>query len=102
MTVFTVVMLAFPMYSHLFYSSSNSNLEGVNIANSKTTEYEVIGMTCSSCEQHIKHELLNLKGVIEARVSYEKSKVEVQFDPTSTDEVEIVNAINSTGYTVVK
>ena len=59
-------------------------------------------MTCSSCEQHIKHELLNLKGVIEARVSYEKSKVEVQFDPTSTDEVEIVNAINSTGYTVVK
>src|SRR6056300_337142 len=45
-TVFTALMLTFPMYSHIFYSSSNSSTEIAKPINSKKIEYKVTGMTC--------------------------------------------------------
>ncbi len=99
-TVFAIVMLAFPYYSGIFYPNTEKQIIVVNKSDIKTTEFKISGMTCASCEEHVNHEVNKLNGIVNLKASYENGNAIIEFDKTKTNETEIEKAINSTGYKV--
>lgn len=99
-TVFATLMLAFPLYADVFYPKQDKQTMVVERADIQTVEFTISGMTCNGCAKHVKHEVNNLDGIVEANASYENGNAIVQFDQTKTNETEIEKAINSTGYEV--
>ena len=99
-TVFAILMLTFPYYSTIFYPKSNSNISMVNPFYMQTIEFEIEGMTCTACENHIEHAVNEVKGVLEIKVSYKKHQAVIQFDTTQVDSLTIANSINQTGYKI--
>ena len=100
-TVFAIVMLAFPYYSEIFYPTTEKQIIVVDKSDIKTTEFKISGMTCASCEEHVNHEVNKLNGIVSSTTSYENGNAIIEFDQTNTNEREIEKAINSTGYNVI-
>lgn len=100
-TVFAIVMTAFPYYSSVFYGD-NKKLVIVD-AKSKIKKMTVgiKGMTCTSCEEHIDHAVNELNGILNVHSSYKDGTSEIEFDNSKTTVDEIEKAINKTGYEVV-
>ncbi|MFC4268877.1 mercuric transport protein MerTP [Polaribacter marinivivus] len=99
-TVFAIVLLAFPYYSSMFYPNSEKQIVVVDKSNIKITEYKISGMTCASCEAHVNHEVNKLNGIVNSKTSYENGNAIIEYDKTKTNEAEIEKAINATGYKV--
>lgn len=99
-TVFAIVMMAFPYYSGFFYPNTEKQVIVVNKSDIKTTEFKISGMTCASCEEHVNHEVNKLNGIVNSKASYENGNAIIEFDQTKTNEMEIEKVINSTGYKV--
>ncbi|QNJ98168.1 mercuric transport protein MerTP [Constantimarinum furrinae] len=99
-TVFAIVMLAFPYYSEIFYPKTEKQIIIVDKSDLKTTEFKISGMTCAGCEEHVNHEVNKLNGIVSSKASYENGNAIVEFDKTKTNETEIEKAINATGYKV--
>lgn len=99
-TAFAIVMLAFPYYSHVFYSKTDKQIITVDKSNRQKVEFSISGMTCASCEEHVNHEINKLPGIISSNTSYEKGKAIVDFDNSKTNVSKIEKAINTTGYSV--
>jgi len=100
-TVFTIVLLTFPYHSGMFYPTTEKQIIVVDKSDIKTTEFKISGMTCASCEEHVKHEVNKLTGIVNSNASYENGNAIIEFDKTKTNETEIENTINSTGYKVI-
>ncbi|CAA9197652.1 mercuric transport protein MerTP [Flavobacterium sp. NPDC079362] len=101
-TVFAGLMLAFPSYAHIFYPEAQKQTVAINNSNTKIIEFGISGMTCTSCEEHVNHEVSKLSGIIKATTSYEKKNAIVEFDNSKTNITEIEKAINATGYTITE
>lgn len=101
-TLFSIVMLAFPYYADIFYPNTKKEVVIVNASNIKTVEFDIVGMTCSSCAETVNFEVNKLEGIINSNASYENSNAIIEFDISKTTKEEIERAINSTGYTVPK
>jgi copper chaperone CopZ len=99
-TVFAIVMLAFPYYSGIFYPKTEKQIIIVDKSDIKIMEFKISGMTCASCEEHVNHEVNKLNGIVNSKASYENGNAIIEFDKTKTNETEIEKAINSTGYKV--
>ena len=99
-TIFAIVMLAFPYYSSIFYPNSEKQIIVVDKTNIKTIEYKISGMTCASCETHVNHEVNKLNGIVNSKTSYENGNAIIEFDETKTNELEIEKAIKTTGYKI--
>ncbi|MFN8251576.1 MAG: mercuric transport protein MerTP [Ferruginibacter sp.] len=101
-TVFALTMLAFPYFSKTFYPTTEIKPTNIIIDKSsiQKTEFKVEGMTCESCEEHIKLEVNKLTGIISSTVSYKNGNAIIEFDNTKLDNLKIEEAINSTGYKV--
>ena len=100
-TIFAIVMTAFPYYSSVFYPKSEKEIIVVDKANIQTINLGIKGMTCTSCEEHINHSVNQLNGIIKVKSSYENENTEIQFDNSKTTIEEIEKAVNSTGYSVI-
>lgn len=100
-TLFATVSIAFPYYAHIFYPDNKKEVVIVNQSNIQTLNFDVKGMTCASCEEHVKHAVNELEGVVNVKASFEKANAEVEFDNTKTSKEDIEKAINSTGYKVI-
>jgi len=99
-TAFAIIMLAFPYYSGIFYPNTEKQIIVVEKSDIKTTEFTISGMTCGSCEEHVKHEVNKLNGIVDTKVSYENGNAIIEFDKSKSNETEIEKAINATGYKV--
>ena len=99
-TVFAGLMLAFPIYTHIFYSKTEKQVIIVDKQNIKIVEFTIKGMTCSGCVNEVNHEVNKLQGIIKTVVSYENGNAVIEFDDTKTDIDEIEKAITKTGYLV--
>ena len=99
-TVFAIIILAFPYYSRVFSPKTEKEIIVVDKSNIQEVEFTVSGMTCASCEEHVNHEVNKLAGVISSNASYENGKAVVEYDNSKTNITEIEKAINSTGYSV--
>ncbi len=99
-TIFAVIMLAFPYYSYIFYPETKTNVVIVNAADIQQAQLDISGMTCTGCEEHIKHAVAQLPGYIEATANYEKSNATVKFDKSKSTIDDVLAAIDETGYKV--
>ena len=101
-TVFAALMLSFPYYSNAFYPNQEKEIIIDESENIKKVNFEIEGMTCDACQNHINLVVNNLNGIVVVNSSYKNGNAEIQFDKSITSIEEIEKAINSTGYTVVE
>ncbi|MEQ9221182.1 MAG: mercuric transport protein MerTP [Cyclobacteriaceae bacterium] len=103
-TVFAALMLAFPTYSHIFYPKK---IVSVLLPNNdqtkiKLADFNIKGMTCTGCEEHVKHAVSSLNGVQEVSASYKDASAQVKYDASIVGLDKIIETINKTGYQVVE
>ncbi len=100
-TLFAVVMMAFPSYAIVFFPKN----EKASIVSGKSTiqtvELKIKGMSCQSCEAEVNHEITKLPGIIQSMVSYKNKNAMVRFDTSKTTLINIIDAVNTTGYKVI-
>tara|TARA_R110001592_G_scaffold33461_2_gene115839 strand:+ start:925 stop:1533 length:609 start_codon:yes stop_codon:yes gene_type:complete len=101
-TAFSALMLSFPSYSHVFYPDNSKEVVLTSTSQIQSVNFEIQGMTCTGCEEHVKHAVNDMEGIIETTASYETSKAQVKFDASKISKEAIIEAINKTGYTVIK
>ncbi|MBL7870991.1 MAG: mercuric transport protein MerTP [Cyclobacteriaceae bacterium] len=101
-TVFAVATLTFPAYSHVFYPKSDKQVVIVKDTALKTVDFSIAGMTCTSCEEHVKHAVNELEGVLESSANYKEGTASVKFDDSKITVDKLTEAINATGYKVEK
>lgn len=101
-TVFAVVMMAFPLYADIFYSSQDQKQTiVVESDNLKTATFKIKGMTCNGCASHVENDVNKLDGILAVNASYENANAIVKYDKSKVTVEEIKGAINGTGYKVV-
>ncbi len=71
---------------------------GTVFAKDVKTEIKVSGMTCGACSVSVKSALTRIKGVKSADVSHEKGSATVVYDDQQTNEQQLREAINKTGF----
>ena len=97
----SVLMFAFPSYSHIFFPETNTNIVIVNESNVAEARLYIEGMTCTGCEESVNYTLNSKEGVISANSSYEKGIAEVKFDKTKIKPEQLARAIeDEVGYKV--
>ena len=69
--------------------------------NCQSKIFNLSGLHCSSCAVNIDLALEDLKGINKSKTNYQKSKVEICFDPKFVDLKEIKNVISELGYSIV-
>ncbi len=99
-TVFSIVMLAFPYYGHIFYPKSEQQTIIIASDDIKEISFSVEGMTCTSCEEHVKYAVNQLPGIVAISANYADGSASVKFDDSKTDKATIIEAIDKTGYIV--
>lgn len=99
-TVFAILMMAFPLYAKLFYPRLKIPAATVAAGNKQQVKFTIQGMTCEGCEEHINNELSKLGGVCAYKTSYVNRNSLVSFDKSKVDLKTIEAAINKTGYKV--
>src|SRR2546421_1191168 len=100
-SLFAILMLAFPLYARMFTSSPKAESLSVSTTeNRKQVKFTIIGMTCAGCEVEINHQLSNVDGVISYQTSYKSNSSLVSYDPLKVDVKSIEAAIAKTGYIV--
>lgn len=101
-TVLALMMLAFPVYSKVFYPSSATQDAVVGMQSDlQTAVFAIKGMTCAGCEPHVNGEVSKLKGVVEVKTSYAKGTSVVRYETKQVTLAQIKAAIAKTGYEIV-
>jgi len=100
-TGLALLLLTFPSYSNLLYQEKAQEvLQPAQDGPQKVAYVTIKGMSCESCEHHIKKEVAKLKGVSQVDVSYQKGAATVKFDSKKTSIADIKKAVDATGYKV--
>ncbi len=101
-TVFALVMLAFPYYAGALYATNASNQTSLQ-ANKEPAAFELTidGMTCTGCEVTIEQTALSLPGVISAEADYQTGKATIVADTSRISLDEVKGKIEETGYAVL-
>lgn len=99
-TVFAFIMMAFPYYGQIFYPKAEKQIVVVSSNNIQEVKFNVSGMTCASCEEHVKNEVNKLPGIVTVSANSKDGNAIVKFDNSKTTIPEIENRINKTGYSV--
>lgn len=100
-SIFSLVMLTFPSYAHIFYPENKNQTAIVIGKSSKKEEFTINGMTCRGCEKHVENKVNKLSGIVRVKASYDKANTIVEFDPGKISVRDIQKAIDSTGYKAV-
>lgn len=99
-TAFSVLMMAFPYYGQIFYPKTDKQIIVISSNNIQEVKFNVSGMTCASCEEHVKNEVNKLPGIINVSANSKEGNVFIKFDNGKTNKEAILKAINATGYKV--
>lgn len=96
------LLIAFPFYAKTFYPKPQEmKVVVVDKTTIQQAVFNIKGMTCESCTQHVNNEISKVKGIITFQTSYENANSTVKFDNSKTSIESIAVAINSTGYKVI-
>jgi copper chaperone CopZ len=100
-TVFAILMIAFPVYAKMFYPRPKVQASTVAaVDNTQRVKFAIQGTTCEACEEHVNNELSKVAGVLAYKTSYANRSSLVTFDKSKVDVKIIEAAINKTGYKV--
>ncbi len=100
-TLFAVLMMAFPSYSHIFYPENKNKTVVVDDDMIRTLHLDISGMTCESCNLHLEHTAQKYDGVLKADADYKTGSLDLTINTDKTSIEKIINGINKTGYKVV-
>ena len=81
-------------------SGEFSNTPDTTILPLAKAEFKINGMHCTGCENTIKNNVKEIKGVTLVEASFEDNRAVVSFDSTKTNETAIMLAIEDAGYKV--
>lgn len=102
-TVVAGALLFFPAYSGAFLPGHEKQAAVAQDDNLQVIQLSVQGMTCTGCEEHVRHTALSSGGVVEATASYREGKAIVKFDRRLTNAKRVGHAIEAeTGYRVTQ
>ncbi|HVK96718.1 MAG TPA: mercuric transport protein MerTP [Flavisolibacter sp.] len=100
-TIAAIALMAFPYYAKVFYpKAEKQNVVVVESHNLETATFNIKGMTCGGCEEHVNSELGKVNGMIDANTSYAKGTATVRFDKTKASIEQLKAAIKNTGYKI--
>lgn len=100
-TLTAIILMAFPLYAKIFYSTAAATSTTIAIVNNKQqVEFIIKGMSCAACELEVDNEVSKVNGVIGYKTSYASGSSLVTFDTSKAKISAIESAINNTGYTV--
>ncbi|PKP25161.1 MAG: heavy metal transporter [Bacteroidetes bacterium HGW-Bacteroidetes-2] len=99
-TVFAFLMMAFPYYGDIFYPKADQQIVVVSSNNFQEATFNVSGMTCASCEAHVKNEVNKLPGIVSVSANSKEGNAFVKFDNSKTNKEAIIKSIDATGYKV--
>ncbi len=86
----------------MFYPKLKVQSVNVAIINSKQeVSFDIKGMSCEACEEHVNTELSKVKGVLTYATSYTNKNSVITFDKSIVGIKTIESAINNTGYQAV-
>jgi copper chaperone CopZ len=60
--------------------------------------FKVVDMHCSSCAMMIESIEDDLPGIVRIKASYQKGRLEVEYDETKVSEAKILAAVKQKGY----
>lgn len=102
-TIFAVLMMAFPSYSGVFFPEANTGkVIIVKENNVVDASLKIKGMTCAGCEYSVNHALTSTEGVISASSSFESGLANIQFDQSKVSLDQLAKAVETeTGYKVI-
>ena len=60
--------------------------------------FDIIGMTCSSCQSHIQKAIENLDGISSCNVNLLTNTMNVEFDESKLSIQKIISTVDSIGY----
>lgn len=63
--------------------------------------FHVHDMHCSTCVMHVESIEDELPGIRRVKASYQKSRMEVEYDESTVNETEIIAAVKRKGYEAV-
>ena len=64
----------------------------------KTMKFEITGMTCSACAQHVEKAVNKLDGIKTANVNLLTNRLTVEADPSVIGAEDIIAAVEKSGY----
>ncbi len=97
----SILMFAFPSYSHIFFPDTNNNIVVINNINIAEAKLYIEGMTCTGCEESVDYTLRNQEGVLSAVSSYETGIANVRYDKSIVKPEQLAQAIeDEVGYKV--
>lgn len=99
-TVFSILMMAFPYYGQIFYPKKEIKTVVVTVQDIQEVTFNVSGMTCASCEEHVKYAVNELPGIISVSADANAGTASIKFDNSKTNKKAIIKAIDDTGYKV--
>ncbi len=73
-------------------------MEDLAVKDSDSVDFEVTGMTCTSCAGRVEKAVAAMPGVKSASVNLALEKLDVEFDPDALDPQKIADAVRDTGY----
>jgi len=100
-TIFAILMMAFPLYAKMFYPKPKNQAASVAaVDNKQQVKFIIQGMTCEGCEEHVNNQLSKVTGVLTYKTSFVNRSSLVVFDRLKVNIKTIEAAINKTGYKV--
>jgi len=97
----SILMFAFPTYSHIFFPNTNNTIVVVNESNIIEAKLFIEGMTCTACEESVDYTLRNQEGVLSVVSSYESGIAYVKYDKSKVKPEQLAQAIeDEVGYKV--
>ena len=100
-TLFAVLMMAFPYYGSVFYPDNKKEVVVVQQNDIQTLNLNVQGLTCSVCDDHVESAVYKVPGVINAKADFHTGTAVVKFDKSKTSAEKIIKSIDATSYKVV-
>ncbi len=98
----SILMFAFPSYSHIFFPDTNNTIVVVNESNIIEVKLFIEGMTCTGCEESVDYTLRKQEGVLSAVSSYESGIANVKYDKSKVKPEQLAQAIeDEVGYKVI-
>lgn len=67
-----------------------------------TTEYTVTGMTCGSCERHVREEVEQITGVTGVLVEHASGRLVVTTESEPADDDAVIAAVDEAGYAATR
>lgn len=100
-TFFTILILAFPNYSHIFFpNQQEKQIIVIDKSNIQKVKISFEGISCEACALTINDALSKVPGVLESKTSFKESTSIVKYDKGKTNIGTLEKAVNATGYKV--